>query len=427
MQGIKKILLLLSILYIAWYFYKVPSSLYRNSFKKEAYFEINLNGSSENKLLEFFIIHENILQEKNASVKKITFNETPIKNGYGNQIYSFISSFLIAILTDSQLVLKNNIIKDFISFPLNVFDNITVQEGLQKSEFKTKIHLFETKQAWKANKNIDKLTKTSVTDKPYMRYIFKAPEAFFMEICANPAYFYKLFYYGLAKAETLNSALQVINEKEKFNYKEKANLFLNIGFEVGGNILNKVWIPNVNMSNLIDFYLKKEFEKNYVIGIQIRNEYVESKTNNDLIKFINCAIQIENSYLKSAENFKKIKWFITSDKQSYIDYIVKKHPDKSFATKGKLEHASEHSNGYLRAVLDNELLSKCDEIIITAGSTFGFVSAMKMLKLPFYIIGKAEPKICSRASLDNELVQFPDGMLFKILRFFGLFDGVSTF
>ena len=44
-------------------------------------------------------------------------------------------------------------------------------------------------------------------------------------------------------------------------------------------------------------------------------------------------------------------------------------------------HISDDPNGYYRTFLDVELLSKVnDELIITGGSTFGFVAAIKTQK-----------------------------------------------
>ena len=53
-------------------------------------------------------------------------------------------------------------------------------------------------------------------------------------------------------------------------------------------------------------------------------------------------------------------------------------------------HISDDPNGYYRTILDVELLSKVDELIVTGGSTFGFVAAMKAQKMPWVVDFKKE-------------------------------------
>ena len=54
-----------------------------------------------------------------------------------------------------------------------------------------------------------------------------------------------------------------------------------------------------------------------------------------------------------------------------------------------------------RAILDVKLLSLCNELIVTGGSTFGWVASMKSLKLPMYINGQNRMNKCLRASLSD--------------------------
>jgi len=58
------------------------------------------------------------------------------------------------------------------------------------------------------------------------------------------------------------------------------------------------------------------------------------------------------------------------------------------------------ADGFRRAVLDIELLSKCDEVIVTSGSTFGWLAAMKTLKMPYYVSGKSDKIMkCTREDM----------------------------
>ena len=78
-----------------------------------------------------------------------------------------------------------------------------------------------------------------------------------------------------------------------------------------------------------------------------------------------------------------------------------KFPNRVFYTTGIVTHVGFDAQGYRRAILDVELLSRCDEIVVTGGSTFGWIAAMKMLKLPFYVIGASSMEKCLRAELSN--------------------------
>ena len=97
-----------------------------------------------------------------------------------------------------------------------------------------------------------------------------------------------------------------------------------IGFEVGGNLLNKYWKPNLKIQNLIQTYIEKEFKDNFIIGIQIRTEFLVNK-NNDLNKFFDCAKWIESTFSNIT---KRIRWFVTSDRDYVLDRFTKIYKDK---------------------------------------------------------------------------------------------------
>ena len=68
---------------------------------------------------------------------------------------------------------------------------------------------------------------------------------------------------------------------------------------------------------------------------------------------------------------KGIKWFISSDLESIADILREKYPNKIVTGNGVIGHILRNKDSYQRAILDHELLSRCDELIITGGSTFG--------------------------------------------------------
>jgi len=71
---------------------------------------------------------------------------------------------------------------------------------------------------------------------------------------------------------------------------------------------------------------------------------------------------------------------------------------KIITSKGKIAHVLDDPNAYERAILDVELLSRCDRLIITGGSTFGLVAAFKSGRRPYFIDGQQGMKKCSEFS-----------------------------
>lgn len=190
--------------------------------------------------------------------------------------------------------------------------------------------------------------------------------------------------------------------------RNKLERILRVGFEVGGNILNQAWILAWDIQREINLIYEREFKNTFVIGLQLRfgdrsfgvikDGFFLNETQ-DIQKFINCAQQIESSQ----SNINHFKWFIASDSQIELNKILKKYPNRAFALDNNFGRL-EHSNSNRRSLIEVELLSKCNELILTGGSTFGWVAAMKMLKMPFYVNGYEggeTMKTCVRAKLSE--------------------------
>ena len=56
------------------------------------------------------------------------------------------------------------------------------------------------------------------------------------------------------------------------NVKEKEENLFRVGFEVGGNILNRIWQPHRDLQTEINSYINQMFNlsETFVIGIQMR-------------------------------------------------------------------------------------------------------------------------------------------------------------
>jgi hypothetical protein len=56
---------------------------------------------------------------------------------------------------------------------------------------------------------------------------------------------------------------------------------------------------------------------------------------------------------------------------------------------------------YGTTILDNELMSKSDFLIISGGSTFGFTAAIRKNELPFYVNGRRNQQKCFKMKLSE--------------------------
>ena len=166
--------------------------------------------------------------------------------------------------------------------------------------------------------------------------------------------------------------------------------------------MNSMWIPTDSLLNEINEYVNTNFKGFYMIGIQLR--YLYLNPSRDTPKFVNCSFGIEEIARKSIKNFneiyKGVKWFVTSDNLQFLQDLQKSYPNKILVGVGTHGHVLHNPDSYKRSIMDVELMGKCNETIITGGSTYGFVAAMKTLKLPYYINGgEFDMKKCIKVNL----------------------------
>ncbi len=299
--------------------------------------------------------------------------------GYANRMYTVLSGLLIAILTDSACIIKATEFKNYIEPPL--FNSFVAKIDLNDA---TEI---KPKQAFVLNKNLNTLISTKLPQ-TFENLIYKMSSAYFYEISSNPIYYDKLLFYELVRSDTIAKAQIAINNT-KMNHGLRLSAILQIGFEVGGNLLNRMWKVNSEMRAIIDKYKSEYFDKYYVIGIQIRRAYT---TRNNFHKFTDCALELEYKLDYATIKNKTVKWFLATDFND-MSFFKDQFKNKYFKTEGKSQHVAHFyllnflfkpfgfTNPMRNAILDVELLSLCDEIIITAGSIFGFLSVMKHIWL----------------------------------------------
>ena len=421
---------------------------------------------------------------KRRRISRVSYNEASVQNGYANRLYSLLSSLVVAVLADTALVVHWPCIDEYIRPPINIFyvlhksknnsnrtppppsksksksahsywsqwswsnqnenEEEEKEEEAKEAKLRLRVHTLQATQAWTPIKNVTALMHTRLPRNlkeakeakeakeeekeeeedhhPYAinRYFYRREDAYFMELCANPANYDKLLAYDLVSPHTIREA-----KKRRNGGGGGGGSVLRVGLEVAGHLLNRVWLPVAHLQRQIDAYVSEHFLGYLVIGMHVRFgdpdlPYLERSV--DPLKFIRCAIQIENRMLllqnqnrnrnrnnsTTQRTTKQIKWFVASDSQSHVDALVAEYgPHKVLTTahlgkegkEGKeglasiLGHVRHDERAYARAILDVELLAKCDELILTGGSTFGFLAAIKQQplhldgRLPYFVNG----------------------------------------
>ncbi len=156
-------------------------------------------------------------------------------------------------------------------------------------------------------------------------------------------------------------------------------------------------MPKSDIRDEVNRYVSDLFRGHFIVGIQLRFTYIDDPQ--DTQTLLKCAQEIEANFTKTNGNDKKVKWFVTSDRKDVLDRLSLEYPDKVVVSQGQVGHIEQDSSAYRRTILDVELLTKCDVLVLTGGSTFGFVAAMKQLKMPFYVNGRMNMNKCERMSL----------------------------
>ncbi len=330
----------------------------------------NLN-ENDKLLTEYKQIHENIINNKTKL--KISFNESPAA-GYANRLYSMLSSLVVALVTDSAIVIKWDRIDEFIEEPFEkMFDRFDKQQNELNMRYKKEnLVALHSSNQWIKHKDMNSLIKTKVPENSN-RFYYNSIDGLFFEIWCNPIYYEKFYHYGLVNRQTIDNAFKITKNMTLNSNQVNQNIIMQVSFEVGGNLLNKMWTPKPLIKNKINNYLNKSFKDNFVIGIQLRYHYISD--DQDTFKFIDCAVMIEKNLTNSinGRNYKGVKWFVTSDRADILDRLVKSHPEKIIVSEGIIGHIELNKDSYSRSIMDIELLSNCNELVITGGSTYGNV------------------------------------------------------
>lgn len=215
-------------------------------------------------------------------------------------------------------------------------------------------------------------------------------------MAANLTHAQKLANLGFIRQETFQKASKsLINSNETSN-QTKSDL-LSLGFEFANNFLTNYWHLKPFLSQKVDIFIRDKFRDYFIIGLQIRNDYLGI---NELELFVKCAKKIENERRNLLGNRLLTKWFISTDSGGILERLKEKYGEhRIIHADGAIAHVAYRDVGYERALLDIEILSRCNETVLTGGSTFGFISVLKSQKLSYYVEGKRNESDCRRFEL----------------------------
>jgi hypothetical protein len=317
--------------------------------------------------------------------------------GLGNHLYSFISGVTVALYTNSALIVNWTGIQSFIEEPMR---GSFQTSKLVKNELSYLYHIEECYQfPYCTDNNFVPVKNLSLnwrfeTDHK-TRVTIKSIGAVFFDFGCDTRFFQTFLDYGLVSNKTLNEALKVLEADQVQTNERNRNVTYRVGFELGHSILKLFWKPKRALLNQIALYHNKFFKKNFIIGIQLRFFYLKWR---DLDVFADCAKRIETAL----NTTKIVKWFVSADSEEVLLAVKQRYPDKVVHANGFIGHTDAYSyEAYRRAIIDIELLALSDEIIITGGSTFGFIAALKKLAYPWTVEGSVNSTSCMRYSLSS--------------------------
>lgn len=314
---------------------------------------------------------------------QVVFEYMPVS--YGINMYRLLNAFMYALITDSSLLIKWKEVKSYIESPFpNAFN------------LNSELHIYEhnniynqktsSSNSWNRRKH---LVLNATIPANYKKYYVTDMTAYFFDLCSNPDYFAKLLEYKLVKNETIERALSALNDEQTL-IEQKVENFLLIGFEFAGSILNSYWKINTYMLEKVEEFENEHFQDAFVIGMQLRFYYLNE---NDVNVFINCAWEIEQSVRASGL---QVKWYLSTDNIRFLERMRLIYSGKILSGMGKIGHHIVNSEVYERNIFDLEMLSRCDELIFTGGSTFGFLPSLMSQKRPYFVNGKTAMKKCEK-------------------------------
>ena len=164
---------------------------------------------------------------------------------------------------------------------------------------------------------------------------------------------------------------------------------------VGGELLRRFWHTQPTLTNVIKYYTDTYFEGNMVIGFQLHYDTTLGDLN-DTQELFKCAQDIERLL---AAPFDNVKWFVTSNSPKMLDNLDLVSNERIFMSEKHIDMYE--GDPFSKSILDMELLSRCDHIIVARPTSFGILASMKAKQLPYVVNRMADGK-CEHLTLNYD-------------------------
>jgi hypothetical protein len=318
------------------------------------------------------------------------------KAGFSNRTYAFITSLYIAITKKAQHFVLWDEIDQYMQVKLPSV-HINKPRLLSDSTYsvdESKIFTVPTftKNTWKRDKNSYILEQKVANE--YEIYKITSPSALFFELASNPDDYSLLSNLSLVPDTVLDEAVALSKNEFADNDLRIETLF-QVGFSFAYTVLNEILIPKQDIQAAVDSFTQKHFKSNYVIGMHMRSIFLSQELNT--ASFVECVLQLhEHVTFAMKIPDEKILWFVATDDESLAQMIRNHYPNRVITAVGSIGDATENGGFYRRAILDSELLSRCDDLVITGGSTFGLLAAMRAGRMPVYYNPSSDSNKCPR-------------------------------
>ena len=153
--------------------------------------------------------------------------------------------------------------------------------------------------------------------------------------------------------------------------------------------------------------LRPEPDTYYVVGFQVRqggDTHEVFLYKEDVALMWECAEGLARA--RGVTDPSKVRWFVAADQAWVKEEAVAKFGDRVVVSDehvAHLERGAYSPSTFHGIAMDTALLAACDDLVTTAGSTFGAVSAIRGGLLPYYVRGGAAQRgeKCKLVDLDD--------------------------
>ena len=325
-------------------------------------------------------------------------------NGYGNRLYSMLSTWVAALLSDAAFFVRDwpwihMYIEEPAAFAFRINETRLGQMAWYQNEMR---QIMPAQNDWSVEKNIDLMVVYELPgmDAQHPVAFYDSIVANFFALCANPRHYEKLYEYGLVERETIEAAALRAHNRTHYSREQRQAAVFAVGYQTAHTLLNKHWLAKADLRRRIELAHEQHFRDAFVIGVQVRQDFFE---NDDMQVMMECALGVERRARQrddsnsSSSSPIKIKWYVATDEAYVKRQISERYPGRViFHEQDVLHRPRDHSESI---IFDIELLSRAHELILTGGSTFGFTAAIKAARMPLYVNTRQNATRCLRMSL----------------------------